>query len=128
MGLKIVGVYNRDLCKLAPVLIPSSIFKEAMNSENDFGTFLSDECERPRLSILKNFKSINRVMRSSYLKNPFDLPDEEVPAYHKVKELSAKMTYIMKHMGSASKLQPPALSQLGEQAIGNHIRSNTSLG
>ena len=77
-----------------------------MNSNNEFDTFLPDECEKPRLSVLKNFKSINRVMRSTFLKKPYEIQDDDLPSYHKVKALGSKMTRIMKHLGSPSKLQP----------------------
>jgi hypothetical protein len=49
------------------------LFRESLNSTNNFGTFLRLENEQPRLSILNNFKSINRVMRSTFLKDPKEL-------------------------------------------------------
>lgn len=76
-----------------------------LNSLNAFDTFLRREAEQPRLSVLKNFKSINRVMRSSFLKNPVGLPDDELERYNRVKELAKKMTGVMKHIAATSRIQ-----------------------
>ena len=38
------------------------------NQKNNYGTFLSDKGELPRLSILDNYKQIMRIMTSSRLR------------------------------------------------------------
>ena len=38
------------------------------NSKNQYGTFLNDRSELPRLSILDNYKQIIRIMNNSYIK------------------------------------------------------------
>ena len=59
------------------------LMSEAMNSQNDFDMFTDPNIDdSSRLSILKNFKSINRVMRSSFMKNPQDLTEQEVPMFN----------------------------------------------
>ena len=35
---------------------------------NDFGTYLHQDTEEPRLKVLQNFKEINRMMTNIYLK------------------------------------------------------------
>jgi hypothetical protein len=71
---------------------------------NEFDTFLRRETEQPRLSVLKNFKSINRVIRSSFLKDPMGLNDDELNSYNRVKDLTRKMTGVMKHIAATSRL------------------------
>ena len=68
------------------------------------------EAEQPRLSVLKNFKSINRVMRSSFLKNPIGLQDDELERYNRVKDLAKKMTSVMKHIAATSRIAGPSSS------------------
>ena len=71
---------------------------------NNFDTFLRREAEQPRLSVLKNFRSINRVMRSSFLKNPVGLQDDELERYNRVKDLASKMTSVMKHIAATTRI------------------------
>jgi hypothetical protein len=84
---------------------------------NNFDTFLRREAEQPRLSVLKNFKSINRVMRSSFLKNPIGLHDDELERYNRVKDLAKKMTSVMKHIAATSRITgaPPTNTHLTGQ-------------
>ena len=58
-----------------------STVAQSLNSKNDYDIFLNDEAEEPRLSVLKNFKSINRVMRSGFLKQAQDIPESEQPLF-----------------------------------------------
>ncbi|TNV79232.1 hypothetical protein FGO68_gene6480 [Halteria grandinella] len=83
----------------------SSIHADWINSHNDFETFIPSDKENPRLSILKNFKSINRVMRSSFLKNPQELAEHELPMFNQVKNLAQKMTGVMKQMHSVGRFK-----------------------
>ena len=45
-------------------------------------------------------------MRSSFLKNPQDLAENELPVFNQVKTLAQKMTGIMKQMNSVSRFKP----------------------
>lgn len=58
---------------------------DSINSKNDYDMFLNEGAEEPRLSVLKNFKSINRVMRSGFLKQAQDIPEAEQPLFSQVK-------------------------------------------
>ena len=102
--------------------------RESLNSKNDFGTFLIKENEQPRLSILNNFKSINRVMRSTFLKDPRDLQENQLERYNRVKELAKKMTGVMKHIAATSRFTaappsayPPLRSPIPEYTITEQI-------
>lgn len=98
---------------------------------NDFGTFLRRETEQPRLSVLKNFKSINRVMRSSFLKNPRDLQDTELERYERVKELAKKMTSVMKHIAASSRLSsggPILGGGANTHSVGGNVTHSTDAG
>ena len=41
----------------------------AINSYNHLGQFMPGDKEKSRLTVLQNFKEINRIMTSNFLKN-----------------------------------------------------------
>ncbi len=65
-------------------------------------------------------------MRSSFLKNPRDLQDEELDRYERVKELAKKMTSVMKHIAGSSRLNAAPII-LGPQthSVGGYITNFT---
>jgi hypothetical protein len=44
-------------------------------------------------------------MRSSFLKDPMGLNDDELNSFNRVKDLARKMTGVMKHIAATSRLQ-----------------------
>lgn len=50
---------------------PEHIAKDlkVINDNNDFKTFLPTETEKPRLTVLHNFKEISRIMTNNFLKH-----------------------------------------------------------
>lgn len=68
---------------------------------------MPENYEAPRLSILKNFKSINRVMRSSFLHKA---EHQEEGQYVDLMPLALKMKGIMKQMEFTKRFKPDAYS------------------
>ena len=80
------------------------------NSMNQYGSFLNDKSELPRLSILDNYKQIMRIMTNSYIKggeyaNKFqnrmkkdNANDEEYLKYQEEQTNTKKMSTILKSL------------------------------
>jgi hypothetical protein len=79
-------------------------------SYNNLSSFLPSEHERPRLSVLQNFKDINRMLRSNFLQNKSTrkgLPTDELALHEKEDEAVNNMTKQMKHLVNHSRFQSP---------------------
>ncbi len=83
-----------------------------INTHNNFGTFLHDREELPRLSILQNYQQITRIMTSNYIKSvEFDkkyrnrdhqdvMGDEDYVKFKEEEHNSKKMSTILKSLNS----------------------------
>lgn len=90
-----------------------------MTENNSYGVFLQEKKERPRLSILDNYKQIMRIMTTSYIKSQdeekkfrdrkvlekpvhgqeaanFEEDDPEYASYKEEKNNTQKMSVILK--------------------------------
>jgi hypothetical protein len=97
-----------------------------MREVHEYKTFLSDQEEMPRLSILDNYKQIMRIMTNSYVKSfeeekkfrNRDAKDiEKDPEYARYKEEKTntlKMSTILKSL-NASKRKRKVLNQVNER-------------
>ena len=91
-----------------------------MNATNGFETFLKQREELPRLSILENYKEINRIMTNCYMKsfefekkyrNSEPTGDEDFNRYKEEEKNSRKMTTILKSLNS-----PKGKKKVGERS------------
>jgi len=70
--------------------------EELINSNNSFGMFL--DSEKPRLAILENYKQINRILTTNYIKEKGDDEDEEED--HESNEKALEMTSMLRSVAS----------------------------
>ena len=69
-----------------------------LNSRNDLACFLPTEHEQPRLSVLQNFKEINKLLRSNFLSSRTrrGLDADEKARLEKEDEAAGRLTEAMK--------------------------------
>ena len=81
-----------------------------INSYNNILTYLPNDQERPRLSVLANFRDINRMIRRNFLLGAGSragLPDEEKLVMEEEDAAANQMTIAMKQLCQVQRFQSP---------------------